>query len=254
MSETKPNVDQEPDIDPERLQYESQGGVGTATDELAQTTVVKPPVETFSASEATVRALEMTIDALEFSNTRMQAQLDAEWKWAKSIVVTASVIVALVFGTNVYREFVAVSELRERSSQLAVQLTESKTTSQDLRDEVAALRSKYKEAIKNAKTAQASGTFVTETTLRILSLVDFAQDQLIQRHNPQRAQSHLVEADQVLRNARDRLAKTDGQWKAILDRLSVIVATVRAECAWRLGDVDELQSLIEDALGLSVRG
>ena len=258
-------------IDPEREEYEQARGMGAdqpgsdASSPSSASTAPKqpprprkpkdaadgmsqPPVPPpFTVETATVKALETALGALQDSNSKLRERLDAEWLWAKSILVVAGGVVTLMFGMNFYREYVVVSELRRRSNELHKQVEDSKLAVAKLNEDLAVIKRRHDAALSESTLADANGIEATDAALQVAMFIDYAQDQLSYKQNPQRAWDYANQAETTLNAARANFSE-DHPLGTSLDKLAPAIYSMKAQCAWKLGAMDKVEAAAKAAI------
>jgi hypothetical protein len=230
----------------------------TARQENTATNHSTPSPQNFDSDAATIQVLKTSLEALEKSNQRLRDQRWSELALSKGIVIFAGAIVALVFGTNAVREYFAVSDIKARAEKMdltASKLKEAmeeqiKKSEKSLRDvdlRFEALESNHKKQLAAVHDLQTDGAIATQSALWSLSLANAARDQLTSRHNALRAQYYAKQAEETLKKAlRTTHAQNDSS--GVFKELQATVFTLRANCAWQLGEFSEVRRCTEQAL------
>jgi tetratricopeptide (TPR) repeat protein len=112
---------------------------------------------------------------------------------------------------------------------------------------LAAIRRRHDDALKQSAMADANGISATDAALKVAMLIDFAQDQLSYKQNPQRAWDYASRAETTLSGARANFAKDDPLGIS-LDKLAPAIYSMKAQCAWKLGDMDKVEAAAKAAI------
>lgn len=197
---------------------------------------------TMSAATATIESLRATNDALKDINDRLNEQNQSGWKISRAIIVVTSLVAALIVGSNTYREYVALAELRSRSDEMRNQIIDSREHMEESGQKFQTMVADLKKVQLDYSTERDESRTADSLAYRIRCNLEQSLDQMFNRQNPKRALFFADAALTLLHQSRS--ASPQGPLiQEVVDRYLPIVTLAKLECLWKLGDVAQVSQL-----------
>lgn len=227
-----------------------------------------------SLIERHLHAKDAAIDALRQAQEQVRHFQEAEWNRPQIAFAIVTAIAAVVFGANLYSQYMATTALSERTTDLRgvtsraddqirqagdqlqssiarhdAWIGEYRKEFKEFGTQLALLKAEYETSSAALRRQREIDVRVQAKVHQTLSYLAIARDHLTYRFDPARAWDYARQGEDELRSAKGLFANP-AEAGRVLDALEAPLLMVQAEAAWQLKRYDDTDRLARQLMML----
>ncbi len=256
-----------------RRQFDADGFSAEIRREVAAQVQQRLQAE-HSLIERHLHAKDAAIDALRQAQEQVRQFQESQWNQPRMAFAIVTAVAAVVFGGNLYSQYMATTALNERATDLRgitsradeqirqagdqlqssiarhdAWIGEYRKEFKEFGTQLALLKAEYETSSATLRRQREIDVQVQAKVHQTLSYLAIARDHLTYRFDPARAWDYARLGAEELRAAKGLFADRD-EGNRVLDALQAPLLMVQAEAAWQLKRYDDVERLARQLITL----